>query len=42
MDHKAENNIVLSKTAPQILQNEQTINAKNARNRFIGGGYAIK
>eukprot|EP01035_Chromulina_nebulosa_P019250 gene19250-25102_t len=36
------NNVILSKTAPQLLQNEQIVNAKNARSRFIGGGYAIK
>ena len=32
---------VLSKTAPQLLQNEQVVAAKNARTRYAGGGFAI-
>ena len=33
---------MMSKTAPQMLQNEQAAAAKQARTRFAGGGYAIK
>jgi len=33
--------IAMSKTAPQMLQNEQIIAAKSARTRFTGGGFAI-
>ena len=33
---------LLSKTAPQLLQNEQAVAAKQAKTKFAGGGYAIK
>lgn len=33
---------MLSKTAPQILHNEQAMAAKSSKTRFAGGGYAIK
>jgi predicted RNase H-like nuclease (RuvC/YqgF family) len=33
---------IMSKTAPQALQNEQIMAAKSARTRFTGGGFAIK
>ena len=33
---------LLSKTAPQLLVNEQAMAAKAAKTRFAGGGYAIK
>lgn len=33
---------VMSKTAPQLLQNEQVVAAKSARTRFAGGGFAIQ
>ena len=33
---------LLSKTAPQLLQNQQAVSAKQAKTRFAGGGYAIK
>ena len=32
---------VLAKTAPQMLQNEQIVAAKNSRTRYAGGGFAI-
>lgn len=32
---------ILSKTAPQILQQEQINAAKSARHRFAGGGFAV-
>lgn len=34
--------VALSKTAPVMLQNQQTAVAKGARVRFTGGGFAIK
>ena len=33
---------LLSKTAPQILANDQAAQAKQNKKRFAGGGYAIK
>ena len=36
------NPVVLSKSAPQNLQNEQASNARLARTRYAGGGFAIK
>ena len=33
---------VMAKTAPQLLQNEQIVAAKNARTRYAGGGFAIQ
>jgi len=33
--------VAMSKTAPQMLQNEQMIAAKSARTRYTGGGFAI-
>jgi predicted RNase H-like nuclease (RuvC/YqgF family) len=33
---------LMSKTAPQALQNDQILAAKSARTRFTGGGFAIK
>jgi hypothetical protein len=38
----ATNPVVLSKSAPQALQNEQATNARLARTRYAGGGFAIK
>jgi mevalonate kinase len=32
---------VMSRTAPQLLQNEQIVQAKGAKTRFAGGGFAI-
>ena len=32
---------VMSRTAPQLLQNEQVVAAKSARTRYAGGGFAI-
>ena len=32
---------LLSKTAPQLLQNEQQVAAKKAQKRYAGGGFAI-
>lgn len=34
--------VVMSKTAPQLLQNQQVAAAKSSRIRYAGGGYAIK
>jgi len=34
--------VVMSKSAPYSLQNEQAANARQARTRFAGGGFAIK
>jgi chromosome segregation ATPase len=33
---------VMNKSAPQMLQNEQQVQAKLARTRYTGGGFAIK
>lgn len=33
---------LMSKTAPQMLQNQQSVAAKSARTRYAGGGFAIK
>ena len=34
--------IMHSKTTPASLQNQQIVQAKSARTRYTGGGYAIK
>ena len=34
--------IVMSRTAPQVLQSEQAAAARHARTRYAGGGFAIK
>eukprot|EP00607_Mallomonas_marina_P000809 CAMPEP_0182435084 /NCGR_PEP_ID=MMETSP1167-20130531/73596_1 /TAXON_ID=2988 /ORGANISM="Mallomonas Sp, Strain CCMP3275" /LENGTH=921 /DNA_ID=CAMNT_0024625717 /DNA_START=57 /DNA_END=2822 /DNA_ORIENTATION=+ len=36
------NGVIMSKSAPYVLQNEQAANARQARTRYAGGGYAIK
>eukprot|EP01041_Mallomonas_annulata_P007788 gene7788-15929_t len=36
------NGVIMSKSAPQVLQNEQAANARQARTRYAGGGFAIK
>lgn len=33
---------IMNKSAPQMLQNEQQVQAKMARTRYTGGGFAIK
>lgn len=38
----AEDARVMSKTAPQLLQQEQAVSARQAKPRFAGGGFAIK
>ena len=46
MDNELETDsagrVVMSKTAPQMLQNQQITAAKSSRIRFAGGGFAIK
>jgi hypothetical protein len=42
MEQEANGGVLMSATAPQILQNQQTAAAKGARVRFTGGGFAIK
>ena len=34
--------IVMSRSAPQVLQNEQAMAARQARTRYAGGGFAIR
>lgn len=40
--HAEGNEVVMSKSAPYALQNEQAANARQARTKFAGGGFAIK
>lgn len=46
VEHEVETDsagrIVMSKTAPQMLQNQQMAAAKSSRIRYAGGGFAIK
>lgn len=43
-DHSVDDSgvIVMSKTAPSALRNEQVAVAKQSRTRFTGGGFAVK
>mmetsp|Transcript_34002 Transcript_34002/g.74900 ORF Transcript_34002/g.74900 Transcript_34002/m.74900 type:complete len:901 (+) Transcript_34002:156-2858(+) len=42
MEYEGGGMVSISKTGPLMLQNEQTVQAKAARTRYTGGGYAIK
>lgn len=41
-DQNETGNQLMSKTAPQMLHQEQVLAAKAARSRFAGGGFSIK